>query len=714
MIANDVSWRDAVLHGNPGVLVRQLLAHLDSVENADQRAKARDEAVGHCLEACQNSHQLAVIMDLVFRTKHKEEFNAQLNTSNLCRELRQLSDAERARDKQRHSAEQRTACCTAVENWGHDFLCFASRHGWFDKKGMFWREARAASNRVSNWTVAKSMLDLTLLNFHLRVKDWEPVLEQGYLVMTRVSDLMKIVDGAQRLDNDIAGAFRLKFDDAGDISFDNWQEVSLAANLPSSSAQQSSEEDSPLSSYRSSVSPPMSPDDEQAVSNNVGQQQIPAASTSRASKGAVRKSTGSVTKRKKRKRKTHDSEQQRASRHQMAEEPQAFNLAHQPETEAYLQACGSVERDKHERRCSTTQALLRNSFNHMRNTLDQVRNSSSGQSMARRDELFIFAVTHLQSPSQALEWCSDLPKTLCDRADVLQLNDTEAMDLIDAQSIIGKPILIRGNQCQHPNRASWFFTSLLRERGLRSTLDVQGNGSEVVARPTTLQNLEACIFRPSFEAGSRDFEPINCLKVPLITSQEGDPPFMCHPRYLIGDEVCRRLREAAGNNCTASLLEDSRRFNLLSTVLTVSQFHKDAFNCTWVKCLAGVKAWFFLKTDAEQNYQDPSPRDLRVVLLFPGDVLFMPAGLPVPHAVVTVDGPCVMAGGQRLDAKCLLPQLNEILKTIRRPETTNEDLSLTEFSSILGDIIKQIRERPTEFDDPQDLASSISAMVSSL
>lgn len=714
MTAENSPWSEAVLQGLPGLLVRTLLERLDSAENAQQRATARDDVVAQFLNVHQHSHQLAVILDTVLSTKHKEEFNEQLNVSQACRQLRQMSDTERARDKQRHDANQRTACCTAVENWGRGFLGFASRHGWFDKKGTFWREARAASNRVPDWTVAKSMLDLALVKVHLMNKDWEPVVDQGYLAMTRMSDLMSIANGAERLDAEIASALHLQFDETGDINFANWQEISHSADISLLKVQQPSGEDSLLSS-RSSISPATSPRQRRVVSKNSRRKRASSAPVSRISKGTGTGSTQGNSKHRKKKRHTHGSRdlEQPSSRSQKATESPTLSLTDQPATETYLQECGTEERDNHTGRGSVARSLLANAYKHMKSTLDRARDNAPDRSMDRRDELFNFALNCLQSPSLALEWNSKICKTLRDRADVLCLNDSEAMELINTQHMIEKPVIIRGNQCEYPDRASWFFTSLVNEHGLESTLDVQGTGLETIAQPTTLQELQGLIFQPSSEAGSRDFRPINCLKVPLIESQEGDPPFMCHPRFMIGDEICRRMRKVVRSSYKASLLEDSRRFNLLSTVLTVSEFHKDAFNCTWVKCLAGVKAWFFLKTDA-QNYEEPDPRDMRVILLFPGDVIFMPAGLPVPHAVVTVDGPCVMAGGQRLDAKCLLPQLKEILNMMQHSGTTNEDLPLPEFKSILKDIIRQIRERPAEFDSPQDLAGSISSILSSL
>ncbi|KEQ85232.1 hypothetical protein M438DRAFT_271958 [Aureobasidium pullulans EXF-150] len=149
-------------------------------------------------------------------------------------------------------------------------------------------------------------------------------------------------------------------------------------------------------------------------------------------------------------------------------------------------------------------------------------------------------------------------------------------------------------------------------------------------------------------------------------------------------------------------------FNVFSTILTVSRFHKDAFNGTWVKCLAGIKAWFFLDPSAEEgDFETPAPENIRCILLFPGDVLYMPAGLSVPHAVVTVCGPCLMAGGQRLDKTSLIPQLKEIYRMMREPSTTNEDVPRSEFRAILSTLLTLIKEDPKDFEDPKGLRDTI-------
>jgi hypothetical protein len=57
---------------------------------------------------------------------------------------------------------------------------------------------------------------------------------------------------------------------------------------------------------------------------------------------------------------------------------------------------------------------------------------------------------------------------------------------------------------------------------------------------------------------------------------------------------------------------------------------------------------------------DNSEGQPTVVILEPGDWLLMPAGLEVRHALLILEGPSLMVGGQNLDGYCLLSQLDMI------------------------------------------------------
>ncbi|KAH0038686.1 hypothetical protein KCU78_g1441, partial [Aureobasidium melanogenum] len=223
------------------------------------------------------------------------------------------------------------------------------------------------------------------------------------------------------------------------------------------------------------------------------------------------------------------------------------------------------------------------------------------------------------------------------------------------------------------------------------------------------------------EADPASFQPVNCLDLQTLPSYAHEPSFMTHPRYSLLDVVRVRLQQKLGTfvpigkqtwksplRSTVSRpvdMEQAMHFQLLSSQYTVSNFHEDVMNCTWVKCLAGVKAWFFDLSDQRDDISDvPDGNNqqaavtyssgVKLVILKPGDILYMPAGLIVRHAVVTLEGPCVMVGGQKLDG-CSLPEQLECMESLmEEPARTNESVPCLQLPDVLDEIISYIMNGP--------------------
>jgi hypothetical protein len=143
-------------------------------------------------------------------------------------------------------------------------------------------------------------------------------------------------------------------------------------------------------------------------------------------------------------------------------------------------------------------------------------------------------------------------------------------------------------------------------------------------------------------------------------------------------------------------VSDSLSFNILGLEGAFSGPHMDALGGTWVRNLCGIKFWMVVR-EAEMSsadwadfYQsgsnwDPSGKE-RLIVLEPDDVLFMPPGLRIIHAVHTPQS-SLMEGGMLWDELNLLETLS-VLRDIGHHQTaTNEPIPFQ-----LPRIIVQLKE----------------------
>jgi len=135
--------------------------------------------------------------------------------------------------------------------------------------------------------------------------------------------------------------------------------------------------------------------------------------------------------------------------------------------------------------------------------------------------------------------------------------------------------------------------------------------------------------------------------------------------------------------------------------------HLDILNGTYIKCLSGLKIWsLFPDLSAEEEVQfegdgdqwDFQPGRARLVVLKPGDTFFMPPGLRVVHAPLTLED-CIMSGGMVWDYRNIVETLENILYIARHPQTTNESLP-TQLPEFLDALQELVAEQPSEFTSP--------------
>jgi len=130
-------------------------------------------------------------------------------------------------------------------------------------------------------------------------------------------------------------------------------------------------------------------------------------------------------------------------------------------------------------------------------------------------------------------------------------------------------------------------------------------------------------------------------------------------------------------------LQSCLTFGLFAQRGSYSGWHVDVLNGTYVTCKAGLKAWFIHQhplTEAEVaafteagQYWQPDPSRVMLILLRPGDTLYIPAGELVPHAPITVTD-CLMRGGMVWDTLRFHDILSNTLLVIENNDITNEPI----------------------------------------
>ena len=141
----------------------------------------------------------------------------------------------------------------------------------------------------------------------------------------------------------------------------------------------------------------------------------------------------------------------------------------------------------------------------------------------------------------------------------------------------------------------------------------------------------------------------------------------------------------------------SESFDIFGLSGAFSGAHVDFLGGTWLRNLFGTKVWMIVpeRLMTEEDWTafgkdgsmwDPQGKS-RAIILQQGDVLFMPPGLRVIHAVQTLDT-CLMNGGMLWDDRAVAPLLRVLLWVGLHQDATNQAIPFQ-----LGDIIFELERR---------------------
>ncbi|KXS97593.1 hypothetical protein AC578_5773 [Pseudocercospora eumusae] len=171
------------------------------------------------------------------------------------------------------------------------------------------------------------------------------------------------------------------------------------------------------------------------------------------------------------------------------------------------------------------------------------------------------------------------------------------------------------------------------------------------------------------------------------------PLFTRLQRFRLLDMLVENARTQSGKDIESQPTDIAgcTSFNIFGLRGAFSGAHLDALGGTWVRSLDGIKLWMIVpQRDLDENAfnirgDSWSPKGLeRLILLEPDDVLLMPPGVPVVHAVHSPQ-PAVMAGGMLWDDLSIIPVLDLLFRVAEHQNTTNEAIAYQ-----LPDILKSL------------------------
>ena len=275
-----------------------------------------------------------------------------------------------------------------------------------------------------------------------------------------------------------------------------------------------------------------------------------------------------------------------------------------------------------------------------------------------------------------------------DDADVFYATGEEFFQLSRQGKVFTKPVVIKENFSDSSVFTVEDFASLLIDRYPRNILQVRALGQSTtdgIEVPAFVQKLLPEI---DSEPGHRQIG-LNALDFQGLTACSR-PKFTHLRRYQLLKTLSEAdtkdgpgKRIARGGKRIPYDISDSLSFNILGLEGAFSGPHMDALAGTWVRNLDGIKFWMVVRND-EMTSKDrdafyqagsewlPDGRE-RLIVLEPDDVLFMPPGVQVIHAVHTPK--CsLMEGGMIWDESNLLAILSILQDLGRHQSSTNEPI----------------------------------------
>ncbi|KAK6404624.1 hypothetical protein LTR81_020554 [Elasticomyces elasticus] len=299
-------------------------------------------------------------------------------------------------------------------------------------------------------------------------------------------------------------------------------------------------------------------------------------------------------------------------------------------------------------------------------------------------------------------------------ADVLYCTAADFILHARAGKMFSKPLVIKEDFTDRGMHTIELFLTLLEESYSQSWLDVRRiNTKEAV--PIRTDALADLARRPScLEHG---------LTVPnlLNFTKAHRPLFTMLPRFRLLETLTGRLHGNVGEKTESFAVDPISYvgFNNLGLSGAFSGPRMDAVCGTWFRNLEGVQYWMIvpeaamaLEWEAFKNQGDnwlPGGRE-RLIVLEEDDVLLIPPGLRVVHAVHSPVS-CLMEGGILWDETSVLETLRSIAWAREHGVMTDKDMD-HQLPRIVNNLKRLVRARTHKFTATQSSTQFLQAIES--
>lgn len=202
------------------------------------------------------------------------------------------------------------------------------------------------------------------------------------------------------------------------------------------------------------------------------------------------------------------------------------------------------------------------------------------------------------------------------------------------------------------------------------------------------------------------FEGANAVNLRNLTDGH-QPLFTMLSRFRLLHSLVRRAEgRTLGKHITSTLVDvvSSTSFSMLGLAGAFSGPHLDNLCGTWVRNLDGAKFWMIIPQEAMESEWDAFAKSgctwdpngkQRLVLLEQDDVLLLPPGLRVVHAVHSPIN-CLMEGGMLWDELNIIQTLESVRWICKNQATTDEAIPY-QLHDIIVELEKYVKEQPDRF-----------------